>query len=121
MGLDTGSIFKWPVLCGSCHEDYLFTLRAIAESSQLKCLSCSNIIAIDSADYEPPLSEVRNRLLEIDSASLVPAFDRCNPCRRGTVDPDRDQLRSGAIKNVAHVRKDRDHAQKGNSRLTYKP
>jgi hypothetical protein len=101
------------------------------------------MIAITSPDYEPLLCEVRNRLLEIDSASLVPAFDRCNPGRCGTVDRDRDQLRAalssanhppperrqsgatrkrmGAIKDVADVRKDRDHAQKGNSRVTHKP
>jgi hypothetical protein len=76
MGLDTGSIFKQPVLCAHCNEHYLFTLRMIADGSDLKCPCCGNAICIGNIEYEPLLREVRNRLHEIDCASAAPAFDR---------------------------------------------
>jgi DNA-directed RNA polymerase subunit RPC12/RpoP len=76
MGLDTGKIFKQPVRCGRCDEHYLFTLRAIADGSELKCPSCSNAICIGNSEYELLLRDVRHRLREIDCASLAPAFDR---------------------------------------------
>jgi hypothetical protein len=80
MRLDTGRIFKRPVLCGSCNEDYLFTLRAIAQSSQLTCPACGHLICMDDAAHEPLVREVKNSLRDIDSASAAPAFDYCNPC-----------------------------------------
>jgi Fe2+ or Zn2+ uptake regulation protein len=76
MGLDTGSIFKRPVLCEHCNEHYLFTLRTIAHGSDLKCPSCGNAICIDNSEYEGLLRDVRNALHEIDCASLAPAVDR---------------------------------------------
>jgi hypothetical protein len=50
MGLDTGAVFKRPVLCPHCNEDYLFTLRAIAYSQELRCHGCG---AIDCAQVVP--------------------------------------------------------------------
>ena len=76
MGLDTGKIFKRPVLCAHCDEHYLFTLRAIAAGSELKCPSCGNAICIGNSEYEPLLRDVRHTLHEIDCASLAPAFGR---------------------------------------------
>ena len=32
MGLDAGRVLKRPVLCPHCNEEYLFTLRAIADN-----------------------------------------------------------------------------------------
>ena len=74
MGLDTGSIFKRPVLCAHCNEHYLFTLRAIAASSELKCPCCGNTIYIGNSNYEALLRDVRHTLHEIDCASFAPAF-----------------------------------------------
>lgn len=76
MGLDTGSIFKQPVRCAHCNEDFLFTLRTIAEGSELKCPACGQAICIGNSNYESLLRDVRHILHEIDSASLAPAFDR---------------------------------------------
>jgi hypothetical protein len=35
MGLDTGAVLKRSVLCPHCNEDYLFTLRAIADNREM--------------------------------------------------------------------------------------
>jgi hypothetical protein len=78
MHLDTGRIFKRPVLCAHCNEHYLFTLRAIAESRELNCPACRTPICLADSDYELLLRDVRNRLHEIDCASLIHAFDRAD-------------------------------------------
>jgi hypothetical protein len=49
MGLDTGTVFKRSVLCPHCNEDYLFTLRAIADNPELKCRGCGGSIASATA------------------------------------------------------------------------
>jgi hypothetical protein len=74
MGLDTGAIFKRPVLCPHCNEDYLFTLRAIAYNQELRCHGCGGSIRLSDRVYEPLLSDVRNTLDAIDCAQLVPSF-----------------------------------------------
>jgi hypothetical protein len=74
MGLDTGAVFKRPVLCPHCNEDYLFTLRAIANNQELRCHGCGGSIRLSGRAYEPLLSDVRNTLDAIDCAQLVPSF-----------------------------------------------
>jgi len=74
MGLDTGAVFKRPVLCPHCNEDYLFTLRAIAYNQELRCHGCGGSIRLSDRVYEPLLSDVRNTLDAIDCAQLVPSF-----------------------------------------------
>jgi hypothetical protein len=74
MGLDTGTVFKRSVSCPHCNEDYLFTLRAIADNPELKCLGCGGSIRLSDSAYERLLSEVRNTLEAIDSAQLAPTF-----------------------------------------------
>lgn len=64
MGLDAGRVLKRSVLCPHCKADYLFTLRAIAGSPELRCHGCGGSIRV----YEPLLSDVGNALDEIDSA-----------------------------------------------------
>jgi hypothetical protein len=71
MCLDAGQVLKRAVLCRHCNEDYLFTLRAIAEQFELSCPSCGNGIAIRDDAYEPLVSEVRNLLIAMDS---VPTY-----------------------------------------------
>ena len=75
MGLDAGRVLKRSVLCPHCNEDYLFTLRAIADSSELKCC-CGNTIYIGNSNYEALLRDVRHTMHEIDCASFAPAFGR---------------------------------------------
>jgi hypothetical protein len=74
MGLDTGAVFKRPVLCPHCNEDYLFTLRAIASNQELRCPGCGGSIRLSNLVYESLLSDVRNTLDAIDGAQLVPSF-----------------------------------------------
>jgi hypothetical protein len=74
MGLDTGTVFKRSVLCPDCNEDYLFTLRAIADNPELKCLGCGGSIRLGDSMYKPLLSEVRNTLEAVDTAQLTPTF-----------------------------------------------
>lgn len=71
MRVDAGQVLKRAVLCHHCNEDYLFTLRAIAERSELSCPACGNGIAIHDRAYEPLVSEVRNLLTAMDS---VPTY-----------------------------------------------
>jgi len=69
MYLDAGQVLKRAVLCPHCNEDYLFTLRVIAENSELKCPSCGNSICIRDSAYETLVSAVRNTLQAMDSTS----------------------------------------------------
>ena len=71
MGLDTGRVFKRFVFCPHCKEDYLFTLRAIADKPELKCHGCRGNIRLYDRAYEALLSDVRNTLYEIDSAVFL--------------------------------------------------
>jgi hypothetical protein len=74
MGLDTGKVFKRSVFCPHCKEDYLFTLRAIADNPELKCHGCGGSIRLSNRVYEPLLSDVKNTLDGIDAAQLAPSF-----------------------------------------------
>jgi transcription elongation factor Elf1 len=78
MGLDAGRVLKRSVRCPHCNEDYLFTLRAIADNLELRCHGCGGSIRLSDRVYEPLLSDVRNALDEIDSAppSFVSAHYR---------------------------------------------
>jgi hypothetical protein len=66
MGLDAGQVLKRLVLCRHCHEERLFTLRAIVDSRPLECSGCGSTIRISDRVYEPLMKEVRNTLSTID-------------------------------------------------------
>jgi len=68
MCLDAGAVFKRYVLCPHCREDYLFTLRGIANNPELRCHGCGGSIRLCDRVYERLLSDARNILNEIDSA-----------------------------------------------------
>jgi hypothetical protein len=70
-GLDTGKVFKRSVFCPHCKEDYLFTLRAIADNPELKCCGCRGSIRLSDRTYEGLLSDVRDTLHGIDSALFL--------------------------------------------------
>src|SRR5215471_3337009 len=74
MGLDAGRVIKRSVFCLHCNEDYLFTLRAIADNPELKCYGCGGSIRLRDSVYQPLLSEVRNTLGAVDTAQLTPTF-----------------------------------------------
>jgi DNA-directed RNA polymerase subunit RPC12/RpoP len=79
MCLDAGAVLKRHVLCLHCGEDYLFTLRGIANNPELRCHGCGGSIRLCDRVYEPLLSDVRNALSEIDSVqssfiSVRPSF-----------------------------------------------
>ncbi len=76
MGLDAGTVLKRSVLCPHCYEDYLFTLRAIADNPELRCPGCSGSIPLSDRAYGPLLSDVGSALDEIDSAP--PSFVSAN-------------------------------------------
>jgi hypothetical protein len=77
MGLDTGTVFKRSVLCPHCNEDYLFTLRAIADNPELKCHGCGGSIRLGDSVYKPLLSEVRNTLEAVDTTQFDADFRLC--------------------------------------------
>jgi hypothetical protein len=80
MGLDAGRVLKRSVLCLHCNEDYLFTLRAIADNPELKCYGCGGRIRLRDSIYEPLVSEVRNAIEAIDSAAQsAPSFISARP------------------------------------------
>jgi len=68
IGLDAGRVLTRSVLCPHCNEDYIFTLRDIADNPELRCHGCGGSIRLSDRVYEPLLSDVRNTLDEIDSA-----------------------------------------------------
>src|SRR5207247_4346637 len=56
MGLDAGRVLKRSVLCPHCNEDYLFTLRAIADNPELRCHGCGGSIRLSDRVSEPLFS-----------------------------------------------------------------
>jgi transposase-like protein len=74
MCLDASKVLKRSVLCPRCKQDYLFTLRAIADRPQLKCPGCGSHICVNDDVHAPLLREVRNALDAIDWAQLAPSF-----------------------------------------------
>jgi hypothetical protein len=76
MGLDSGLVFKRPVLCSHCNEERLFTLRAIADSPTLKCAGCGSSIQMSHSIYEPLIRDVRKTLAALDSVPSIPFFDQ---------------------------------------------
>jgi hypothetical protein len=91
MCLDAGQVLKRAVLCRHCNEDYLFTLRAIAEQSELICPACRNSIAIRDHAYEPLVSDVRNLLTAMDSVPTYFMSPRHADYGRPEVHPPRHQ------------------------------
>jgi hypothetical protein len=79
MGLDAGKVLKRSVLCLHCNEDYLFTLRAIADNPKLKCHGCGNSIFLRDSVYHSLVREVRNTLAAIHSAQSAPSFISARP------------------------------------------
>ncbi len=79
MGLGAGRVLKQSVLCPRCNEDYLFTLRAIADNPELRCHGCGGSIRV----YEPILSDVRNTLDEIDSSPPSFISENYRPAEAG--------------------------------------
>jgi hypothetical protein len=67
MCLNAGAVLKRYVLCPHCGEDYLFTLRGIANNPELRCHGRGGSTRLCDRVYEPLLRNVRNAISEIDS------------------------------------------------------
>jgi hypothetical protein len=67
-------MLKRSVLCPHCHEERLFTLRAIADNPQLTCSGCGGTVCMSDHVYEPLRTEVRNALTAIDSIQSASSF-----------------------------------------------
>ena len=83
MGLDAGRVLKRSVLCTHCNEEYLFTLRAIANNPELRCYGCGDSIRLLDSIYEPLVSDVKSSLEAIDAAP--PTFISARPQTRHLV------------------------------------
>jgi hypothetical protein len=79
MGLDAGMVLKRSVLCPHCNADYYFTLRAIADNSELRCHGCGGSIRLRDSAYKSLLSDVKNTLDAIHSAQSAPTFITVRP------------------------------------------
>lgn len=62
----TSEIFKHSVACSSCRDDYLFTLKAIADLPQLKCPGCGNPINLSDHGYRALVNEIRDTIRSIE-------------------------------------------------------
>jgi hypothetical protein len=78
MGLDAGRVLKRSVLCPHCNEEYLFTLRTIA-NRELRCHGCGGSVHLSDRVYGPLLSDVGSALDEIDSAPPSSSLRITNP------------------------------------------
>jgi hypothetical protein len=79
MCLDSRAVLNRYVLCPNCKEDYLFTLRGIADNPELRCHGCGVSIRRYDRTDEPLLRDVRNTLNEIDSVQLFFSSPRPQP------------------------------------------
>jgi hypothetical protein len=59
MSVDTGSVFKRPLRCLRCDEDFYFTLRSIAETQKLACPHCATGMDLNDDAYRPVVADVR--------------------------------------------------------------
>jgi hypothetical protein len=60
--VDTGKVFKRKVCCSYCNQDYFFTLRAIADNTELNCFGCGKIINMCDDDHRHLVAQVRETL-----------------------------------------------------------
>jgi hypothetical protein len=87
MTLDAGAVLKRSVLCPHCNEEYLFTLRAIADNPVLTCHGCGRSICLRDSAYIPLLSDVKNTLQAIHRVQLAPSFMARHPMGHSGPDP----------------------------------
>lgn len=83
MTLDAGKVLKRSVLCPHCKEEYLFTLRAIADNPALRCHGCGRSIRLRDSAYKPLLGDVKNTLEAIHCVQLTPSFMSRHPMLLG--------------------------------------
>jgi hypothetical protein len=85
-------IVKQPVFCPHCHEERLFTLRAIADNPQRRCHGCGGRICLADRVYGSLVRDVRNLLEAIDSyrhALFSPRMKQVGASRCGADRPER--------------------------------
>ena len=67
--VDTGAVFKHPVRCVECDQEFYFTLRRIAEVKKLACPLCGSDINLADEAYGFLVTEVKETLALIDQSS----------------------------------------------------
>lgn len=76
LSVDTSSVFKRPLHCSMCDDDFYFTLRSIAEGQEFVCPHCGSGIDLNVAAYRPLVDEVRATIAEISEPHTGSGFDR---------------------------------------------
>jgi hypothetical protein len=66
--VDTGEVFKHPVLCLNCDQEFYFTLRRIAQGKNLACPSCGSDINLADEPHRVVVSEVTATIARIDQS-----------------------------------------------------
>jgi hypothetical protein len=67
--VDTGAVFKHPVRCAGCDQEFYFTLRRIAEAKKLACPLCGSDINLADKAYGFVVTKVKQTLALIDQSS----------------------------------------------------
>ncbi len=67
MGLDAGKVLKRFAQCPHCQADFLFTLRDIADNSELRCHGCGGRIFMRDSRHQMLVNDVRDTLQNIDA------------------------------------------------------
>ena len=62
----TRNVVKHTVFCFSCQQEYLFTLRSIAEEDKLRCFGCGNMINTREGRYSSLREDVTKILDSLD-------------------------------------------------------
>ena len=67
--VDTGAVFKYPVHCFGCDQDFYFPLRKIAEAKILPCPLCGSDINLSDEAYGLVVTSVKETIALIDQSS----------------------------------------------------
>ncbi len=74
MGLDAGKVLKRSVWCRHCKADFLFTLRDIADNSELPCHGCGGRIFMHDSRHQMLVNDVRDTLHNSDACQSAASF-----------------------------------------------
>jgi hypothetical protein len=69
--VDTGAVFKEPLLCFGCDEAFYFTIRKIAEAEKLACPQCGSDINLADSVYQSLVMRAKETIELIDQSSRM--------------------------------------------------
>jgi transposase-like protein len=64
--VDTGAVFKHPVHCFRCDEDFYFPLRKIVAGQKLRCPQCGSDINLGDGAYASLITWAKETIAVID-------------------------------------------------------